>query len=516
MKVTDIEIIKFRGFNNIKFSLGRQITIFAGQNGTQKTTLLGLLTQPFAITDKENPIINEKPLCGGNYRSAFSEKFKLSQSFDLPKNHEWTLFLDSKEIPYFTLESILRDKTSSKIRFWKKGDRSKGAGYLPLPVIYLSLSRLTPIGEDSNITENKEFVLTDSEKDFYQKWHNKILIIPDININDIPLLKSNVKNTAGVNTDFYDWKMNSAGQDNLGKILLAIISFKRLKEKYPQHYNGGILAIDELDATLYPASQIKLLEALQHFATRYDIQIFFTTHSLSLLKESLNLKNPNLKTIFLERKDRKIVVREDFTFDYVKNKLNVTLNPSTKQNKVPLFTEDHEAYLFLKGIMQSKFSLFSYNKCSLGCGELLNLTKKKVYGFREKDSIIVLDGDIKNDSSKMKNIKNFKNVLLLPGKESPELLLAEYLYEKNDSDKIWEELCNEYTKQVAFKDYQINEIKNGNGNKKSRDISKEWFKQQLQYWGKDGSKLIKLWAKENESEVKEFVETILDVYNKIV
>ncbi|WP_435525385.1 AAA family ATPase [Chryseobacterium indoltheticum] len=164
MLIKKITIEKFRGFNNAEFELGNNITAIAGQNGTQKTTILGLLSQPFTITDDSNPIINERPLSGGNYKSSFSEKFKLSQNFDKPKDHIWTLETNDVENSVFTLESIPRDKNN--IRFWQKGDKSKGSGYLQYPVIYLSLSRLMPIGEDNNINTDKDIELTDDELNF--------------------------------------------------------------------------------------------------------------------------------------------------------------------------------------------------------------------------------------------------------------------------------------------------------------------------------------------------------------
>ncbi len=43
MIIDRIHIAKFHGFKDVGFKLGTNITIIAGQNGTQKTTLLGLL-----------------------------------------------------------------------------------------------------------------------------------------------------------------------------------------------------------------------------------------------------------------------------------------------------------------------------------------------------------------------------------------------------------------------------------------------------------------------------------------
>ena len=60
-----IRIEKYRGFKQVSFTLGSHLTVIAGQNGTQKTTLLGMLTQMFTL-DPKSPMGGEKPLIGGN------------------------------------------------------------------------------------------------------------------------------------------------------------------------------------------------------------------------------------------------------------------------------------------------------------------------------------------------------------------------------------------------------------------------------------------------------------------
>lgn len=79
MIIDKIHITKFHGFKDVGFKLGSNLTIIAGQNGTQKTTLLGIMSQTFTLS-KDSLMKDEKPLCGGNYKSAFSDKFKLSPS----------------------------------------------------------------------------------------------------------------------------------------------------------------------------------------------------------------------------------------------------------------------------------------------------------------------------------------------------------------------------------------------------------------------------------------------------
>ena len=49
MKITHIHIERFRGFQNEDFEVGSLLTAIAGQNGTQKSTLLGIITQTFTL-----------------------------------------------------------------------------------------------------------------------------------------------------------------------------------------------------------------------------------------------------------------------------------------------------------------------------------------------------------------------------------------------------------------------------------------------------------------------------------
>lgn len=512
MSIERIDISKFRGFHQVGFELGKNLTVIAGQNGTQKTTLLGMLTQPFAITDKNNPLYNEKPLCGGNYKSSFSDKFKLSDEFDKPKEHEWTLTYDGGKS--FTIESIKsNDDRKNNVRFWKKGDRSKGSGYIPKPVIYLSLSRLFPIGEDEKISESTNLLnLTQDEQQLYQKLHNTILLIPDVEITKISHLESNNKNTLGANTDFYDWKMNSAGQDDIGKIILALISFKRLKEKYPKTYTGGILAVDELDATLYPASQEKLIEVLRKYAGKYDLQIFFTTHSLSMLEHICSImetqKNAkDIKLVYLEKRDQHIKCIENMSYSDINDKLLV--QSQTKiETKIMTFSEDDETRCWLKVLLgPTRTKMLKIVDCPMSCKNLIQLTKQKIPPFVFPNSIIILDGDAFADVERQKKV--LKNYLMLPGTISPERLLANHLKDLSDEDSFWKRCGRNYSKQVAFRDVEFNDIIN------DRVKAKEWFKSQLPYWGRNGTKAITAWCEANPEAKKNFIIKFEELVKKM-
>ena len=49
VKIDKISIEQFRHFEDVEFEIGKNITLIAGQNGTSKSTLLGMLCQPFSF-----------------------------------------------------------------------------------------------------------------------------------------------------------------------------------------------------------------------------------------------------------------------------------------------------------------------------------------------------------------------------------------------------------------------------------------------------------------------------------
>lgn len=513
MLITKVHIEKFRGFNNQDFEVGSMLTAIAGQNGTQKSTLLGIITQTFTLGKDKNPMGSEKPLCGGSYRSAFGDKFRLSPKFDLPGTHEWTLSFDNGRD--YTIESSLRSD-SKTLRFWQKGMRGKGDGYIQYPTIFLSLKRVLPVAESGNVSES--LLLSEQELTEFKKLHNTILIT-EANIESASFLENVNKQTIGITTDKYDWNENSVGQDNLSKIILALFSFKRLKEKYPAEYKGGILAIDELDATMYPASQKQLLKALRTYSSKLNLQIFFTTHSLSLL-ESIDdlivecsqkeITKKQVKLIYLKRQDENIIINDKASFR------NITLNLQVIQGKVkpvckiPVYTEDKENIVFAKHLLRGKTSLLKFIDIDFSGACLISLVSKKVPAFIEPEAIVIVDGDVRKEINKMKSIAKANNILVLPTNMSPEQLTATFLHDLSDSDGLWENIAEGYCKQVYFRDYFLTDILH------DRTKAKEWFRRELPSWGRNVSKVLTPLFNEYKEDRNEFVsefEEMMKLYH---
>lgn len=505
MIITKVFIERFRGFHKQEFEMGSQITAIAGQNGTQKSTLLGMITQTFTIGKNKSPMYGEKPLCGGSYKSQFQEKFRLSPIFDKPKEHEWTLSFDN--LPDFTVESIKRSD-SENIRFWKKGSRKEGDGYIQYPTISLSLKRVLPLAESGNKIMVAE-ELSDEEITEFKRLHN-LIMISQRKIDKVMFLNNENKQTMGISTDVYDWNQNSVGQDNLSKILLALFSFKRLKEKYPDEYKGGILAIDELDATMYPASQKELISILRKYSSRLNLQVVFTTHSMSLLESVDDMRcecmqkkatEGHIRIVYLSKQDGNVVINDKATFNNITQNLKVEIGKKEKV-KIPVYTEDKENILMAKNLLKKKTSDLDFIDVDFSCNNLLLLVEKKVPAFTAPQSLVILDGDVRKDKKKMKIIAKSNNVLVLPTDKSPEQLTASFLNNLSDSDGLWTSICEGYNKQVCFRSYLVEDILS------DRVKAKAWFRREKENWGYSACKvlnpLFSQYSEERDAFLQEF------------
>nr|WP_279293676.1 AAA family ATPase [Enterococcus cecorum] len=112
----------------------------------------------------------------------------------------------------------------------------------------------------------------------------------------------------------YDFQSISVGEDNVGQIVRALLSFKKLKEEY-KNYAGGILLIDEVDAGLFPAAQIELFKVLTDYCKKYDIQVIMTSHSPTMIEEVFNQSDiKNYKINYLTNTFGKIQVMPDYSW----------------------------------------------------------------------------------------------------------------------------------------------------------------------------------------------------------
>lgn len=340
--IEQIDIEKFRGLEKVSIKFNKPVNAIIGKNGTMKTTLLGMLAHPFTL--KTGAMLSEQPLIGGKeFNSPMSDKFKFSDKYDMPGEHKWSLQVNEKIYSKKIYTCISeRRSDNGKLRFWSTEGREKNMNYIQCPVIYLSLKRLLPIGEEARLQINPS-KLTEEEEKFYINAHNKILISTEViqNVQDILSSNGNSKHTLGPETASTDAWTISAGQDNIGRIILAVLSMIRLKEKYPKEYIGGIICIDELESTLYPAAQEKLVEFMYDSAQKYNLQYFFTTHSISVINFLKTGKYNNRNSItYLQKTNGKIKITENPSLRDIENNLNVVAGRRELSSKIKVYCED--------------------------------------------------------------------------------------------------------------------------------------------------------------------------------
>ncbi len=538
MIIKSVEIEKFRAFENASFTLGKRITAISGRNATQKTTVLGMIGQPFTIS-KDHPMYGCKTIDGYNFRSQFKEKFKISPEHDVIGQHKWKLELHNGvyEQNYYAVESIARRQSGQAptLRFWNAESRARGAGYIQLPVYFLSLSRLFPIGE-SGKTKAVPSTLTPEELSYCITHYRTILSIQHMGDNpDVGLEKgASSKTFAGVSDDTHDIFTNSAGEGNIMRIILAVLSFKRLKEQYGRDYRGGILLIDELDATLYGFSQAKLVDYLWQVAGDYKIQIVFTTHSPIILKcvnkyqrKEKHDKGINLppfaydsSIVYLEPQydregTRTIMPKNISTSTELGQILNdINLSISTGNSKINIYCEDTRAVSFLQYVLSAALTInldlyMSFIDINLGWTNYVQLAEKGVPEFR--NNVIVLDGDVpqkREYRSKETAIRDSGNFIFLP------LVIEEGLFRALKDHGAFSRFQESFSRvpgftyDVCFNNWPLDADSYG-----TNDF-KQWYAQAESALG-DQTILFAFWCNEHRDKVAAFVENFIEMFNKL-
>lgn len=500
MVIKKVEIEKFRALKDIKFELGSNLTAIAGKNGTLKTTILGIIGQPFSLEDETNPMHGEKTIDGYNFRSQFSEKFKLSKEKDIAGEHKWKLYIDEEIYPIdsglLEIKSIPRD--SENIRFWNAKGKGKNTGYVQCPVVYLSLKRLYPLGESKKLdiesydfTEEERKLLVESYKTIFSEVTDNTEYL----VNGI---KSTSKSSAAISSSNIDPITISSGQDNIGKLLITLLSFKRLNDKYPDDYKGGILLIDELEAALHSSALKHVLAILMKFSGKYNIQIIFTTHSEDIvIKQLLSAQyNSKCKVLYLKKVDDEIKMFEDnLNVNLIKSDLGNIPLPKNEYKKPRIYTEDDVGKEIAKNLIPNHIkSKYDFVTLSIGHGNYYNLLNAKCKEFL--NSMIILDGDQYNN----KNMKKYKNVIVLPGKVLPEKFMYDFLKDLPAQDKFWNNSIGGYDQEKCFDNYS---------NASSKDEYKNWYNTQKEDYKLSVSKIIKRWKVYNEDEYNKFIDEFI-------
>ncbi len=483
MKVKKLNVIDFRHIKDQTIEFGERLTVITGQNGTWKSSILGWIAQACDFKP------NIKTLNGNTFKSKYSEIFRFCKENDFSNKYTVSLIYEENNQQESKTMKTRYEKTEERFRVDFDGRWTA----INFPVIYLGLKRLIPLATEKNISL-KEIDLDSKEIAKFSRLAKEILILIDNNISSEGI-KSTNKEILTIKTEKYGHLGNSAGQDNIGQIISSILSFEKLK-KTQNSYKGGLLLIDEIDATLYAWSQIHLINKLYTFAKANDVQIIFTTHSLEILEHLTEKLWEETKINFLELRDNTIKNKLNPSIKFLRNKIKVQTGQESEIKQIEVVCEDKEAELWCKNLLtKTSYKKFlNIKEGPFGHGSLSKMAESKHAIFN--NVFFVLDGDCKKD---YKNKTLPPRTIILPGNRPPEIIFYKFLSNLSDEDPFWIENDNlNFSKQICFQYCQ------------SQDLStvKRWFNDETlkPLFGGTYKRLFDRWKKDNQDLVEKFQE----------
>jgi predicted ATPase len=437
-----IHIERFRALCNAEIEFADAITVVCGKNGTSKSSILGIAAQIFSFEKdyKSGEKINFRQVAASGFKSQYSEHFRISDQFDLPGSMAVNIDLFdgyTDQDATARLELMKRGKSprpvvrnNSTVKSTENASRN-----FTHPVIFLSLKRLYPIA-DRNYKV--------SRNDYLKRYENDFIGLTNELLNRQSSKATGTEGTihsAVSHGDGYDQESVSAGEDNAGQIVLALMSFRKLRDEY-SNYKGGLLLIDEADAALFPTAQINLLKILERECRDLKLQVIMTSHSPTLIEyahQQAQQFRRRFKTIYLSNTFGGVKVISDWSWSQIYADINTTTiaaGPNTRLPKINVYFEDREAANFYWALMHRqriKKYLNPLPDISLGCSNYLQLIEKGIPEFSER-SIVCLDADAATQGSQ----KTRRTVVFLPGVLPPDQLIFEHLYNLAPSDNFWQ------------------------------------------------------------------------------
>ncbi len=445
--IKEIHFNRYRKLKNIDMVFSPGVNAISGPNGTCKSSVLHIISNSYqAVTSKSSWLKDgNAALTIKHINSSLNPKIESLTRGDREYNDpapglEGSLF----SVTYGSGEPLdfrrhNSSKNSGENRFAVKLYYQSGKNQsLPtLPVIYLGLTRLFPYGEyekDEQIKSIRDALPEEYQQSLLNNYEDFTLLHIDATKSQA---MGDIKNRVEFTTasDGIDSNTISAGEDNLFIILLALESLAYYHDTVKDGCNAeSVLLIDELDASLHPAFQIKLADLFSEYSALYGIQIVFTTHSLTLL-DHLITNNENV--IYLQDNLTDVLPMEDPDMYRIKLNLSSMISSDIYVRKyIPVFSEDKEARFALNALFDyfdehtEYFArtrrFFHLVDGDIGSDNLSNLFKDKYLLQSTMASICVLDGD-KGSNPRF-------NIVKLPGGKSPEEWLIDYARTLVESD----------------------------------------------------------------------------------
>lgn len=524
----------FRKLSDISIDFADRMTVIAGHNGIGKSTIMALVANNSGISSSQQ----HKTLFGKAFQGNLFEiaHIDYAREYLEPKTN-------GDELPEPTIECLINgNETVTKACSLTARKGSKRArvvprsiplkpftsadgtitvgrdAKVPLPTIYLGMTRMFPVGEANPkwVQPTQDKTLHADEKNFISAFINDVVVGSKAMATNITSLSIKGTGKLAKHPHYgYDTRCVSLGQDSLGGIATALASFQKLKRTW-KSYPGGLLIIDEVDAGLHPHAQRKLVKALQKAARDLDLQIIATTHSSHVVEAvhpegQGHAKAPDTVVYLMDTMMPRHAA--GYTLQQILDDMNLKApvpqqKPKPKELKV-YFEDDEAAFVFNKLVppafkrkMQKDYGVkLSPLPLGVGCSNLVKLSKHDKYF---KNVVIAVDADVS-----VKMSQETAHIVRLPGAKdstgkglSPERTLFRYLeslVSKPGSNKAaWKELAG----MQLSTNHLTEHLLDGDWSVANRESAKTWWRNKLTHisnW-----KLYEIWASHHKTEVQAF------------
>jgi len=543
--IDEISFVKYRKLTDIDIKFESGVNLISGTNGTCKSTLMHIVSNSFQALKRSDTRFKSADAIGilGRFVDKVNPKIETvsrgdKSSYSNPaEGKAGTLFsvkyLNGDTIGFRRHNSTDQQKvTNFRFSIKPQYGRNKKDKLPTVPVVYLGLSRLFPYGELSDALE------IDKPRGQLPEHIHREFVKQYADLTRMEIVQALNQNIAGVKkrsdfatkVDGIDSNTISSGEDNISIILTALNCLRNICENVvpgQEQIVESVLLIDEFDATLHPSAQKKLFDLIVTYAKEYRIQVFFTTHSLYILKCAYELKH---RIIYLVDQLDSVSIMPDPGPSHIEMHLSGLQHTALYRNIfIPVYTEDDEARFFLDQLLDyisktldTSFApaknLLHFVKANIGADSLKSLFGDLKMNQSSMRAICILDGDQQNDMH--------KHIIALPGDAPPDRMFADYVRDLMQGDThraFWHEAQHYgYSKAIAsdiLKDFdsiavQVAEKKafKGSAHGVQRVLSKEHFNKHRDFY----DIAIKAWLKDerNQATIKKFRDDLYAVFKK--